>query len=294
MDDWFMFSGKIRRMKDLEFIETVAKRNDETKANHAKIVMCSGGGDPDAAYKMARYLQHRYDSYSVVISGFCKSAATLFAIGADELIFTPFGELGPLDIQLQKEDKLFGQESGLNITEAILTLEGQARQTFNDMLIEVIKNSGGIVSFRTASEVVTGMVSALYGPIFSQIEPEEVGSRSRAMRIGEQYAERLDVFRNLKPGALRALSTKYTSHSFVIDFTEAHALFSKVRLATKNEMSIIDELGKPCRYPVGDTIIELIPEGEKDDIPESKPKNRTKRSVRKGTRSNGKDRQAAK
>jgi len=210
MDDWFLFSGEIRPGRDLKFIESVAEHNETTKADRAKVVMCSRGGDPDAAYKMARYLQHRYDSHSVIVSGLCKSAATLFAIGADELIFTPFGELGPLDIQLPKEDKLFGQESGLNITEAILTLEGHARQTFNGMIVEVIGNSGGIISFRTASEVVTGMVSALYGPIFSQIEPEEVGSRIRAMRIGEQYAERLDRFENLKPWAIDALFRKYS------------------------------------------------------------------------------------
>lgn len=278
MDDWFLFSGEIRRLNDLKFIELVSKQNDQSKAKHAKVVMCSGGGDPDAAYKMARYLQHRYESYSVIVSGFCKSAATLFAIGADEIIFTPFGELGPLDIQLQKEDKLFGQESGLNINEAMLTLENQARTTFNDMLYDVIRSSGGIVTFKTASEVVTGMVAALYGPIFAQIEPEEVGSRARAMRIGEEYAERLDVYGNLKPNALRTLSTRYTSHSFVIDYVEADALFKKVRLANKEEMTIIDGVGRSCRYPDSSTVIDTIAVKESGSNDASKPKKRTRRS----------------
>lgn len=303
MDDWFFYSGEIRRGSDFDFVKCVSQQQSKSKANHAKIVMCSGGGDPDAAYKMARYLQHKYDSYSVVVSGFCKSAATLFAIGADEIIFTPFGELGPLDIQLQKEDKLFGQESGLNINEAILSLESQARQTFNDMLIEVIRNSGGIVTFKTASEVVTGMVSALYGPIFAQIEPEEVGSRSRAMRIGEQYAERLDSYGNLKPNALRTLSTKYTSHSFVIDFTEAQVLFNKVRLANKDEEAVVDGLGSNCRYPqsahavIQPIEVDRTESSKPKETPDvtAKPRKRTrKQPPQTRIRANGEDTSAAK
>ena len=295
MDDWFLFSGEIRRGHDLRFIEAVAETNKKTKANHAKVIMCSGGGDPDAAYKMARYLQHRYEAYSVIVSGFCKSAATLFAIGADEIIFTPYGELGPLDIQLQKEDKLFGQESGLNINEAMLTLESQARKTFNDMLIEVIRNSGGIVTFKTASEVVNGMISALYGPIFAQIEPEEVGSRARAMRIGEEYAERLDVYGNLKPNALRTLSTRYTSHSFVIDHLEADALFKKVRLANDKEMTIIEGTGNSRRYPDATIVIEPITVVGDDDDEARKPKKRPRKATSSTrSRANGANPPAAK
>ena len=57
-----------------------------------------------------------------MIAGACKSAATLFAIGAKELIFCPFGELGPLDIQFRKEDKIMEYRSGLDINEAFAIL----------------------------------------------------------------------------------------------------------------------------------------------------------------------------
>lgn len=95
------------------------------------------------------------------------------------------------------------------------------------------------------------MVSALYSPIFGQIEPEEVGSRSRAMRIGEDYAKRLDRYGNLKPGALEMLSNKYTAHSFVIDYVEAKLLFNNVRLVNDQEAKLVADLGDQCRYPSG-------------------------------------------
>jgi len=59
------------------------------------------------------------DQLTVLVSGPCKSAGTLLAIGANELAFTPYGELGPLDIQLTKVDKFQQQESGLMISDSL-------------------------------------------------------------------------------------------------------------------------------------------------------------------------------
>ena len=265
--DWFLFSGVISQVEGLIFAKCV---DENKKEECAVIVMCSNGGSPDAAYKMAKHLQHVYDSYSVVVAGYCKSAATLFAIGADELIFTPFGELGPLDVQFQKEDKLFGQESGLNITEAIINLENHALQMYYNMVPDIIARSGGVVTFRTASEVATGVISALYGPIFGQIDPEKVGERMRAMRIGKEYAARLDFHENLKLEALDLLTKSYASHSFVIDYKEAELLFKKVRLVTDEEKDVILSLGSECQYPSKPAIIEVI------DVQKSQKTNKEK------------------
>ena len=281
--DVFFYAGQIDRSYDLKFIECVAAQNDKSKAKECLVVMTSGGGNPDAAYKIARYLQHRYESYSVLVAGFCNSAATLFAIGAKELVFCPFGELGPLDIQLQKPDSLSGFESGLNIGEAFTTLESQARQTYNDMLMEIIRNSGGVVTFKTASDVVTDMVSVLYGPIFAQIDPEEMGSRTRAMRIGEDYAKRLNQYGNLKTGALETLSTKYTSHSFVIDYIEAKALFNNVRLVNPQEAKLVESLGPSCRYPQGPVTIKAVTMPDVTEPTKKDAKNAKKNVKKRGS-----------
>ena len=280
--DVFLYSGSIERGYDLRFVNEVAN-NKASKT--CLVIMTSGGGSPDAAYKMARYLQYKYEHYNVLVAGICKSAATLFAIGAKEIVFCPFGELGPLDIQLQKEDKIAGQESGLNISEAFSSLEVQATNTFNTLLVDIIKNSGGVVSFKTASDVAIGMVSSLYGPIFSQIEPEEVGSRTRAMRIGEDYAKRLNIG-NLKNGALNQLSTHYASHSFVIDFHEAKTLFNSVRLVNEEESKIIDEIGQNSRFPTESVLIKKIDTSSKVVRNDTKPVKRksSKKSKARSTK----------
>lgn len=245
--DIFLYNGDIKRGADLALIELV---NKEKTSNECLLLLVTPGGDPDAAYKMARYLQHRYDSYKVMVSGYCKSAGTLVAIGAHEVIFTPYGELGPLDVQMAKTDQIASLESGLNITEAFLTLEDRARQTYQNMITDILSSSGGIVSFQTASHAAAEIVTALYGPIFGRIDPEEVGSRSRAMRIGEDYSSRLaQKWNNLKPEAVTMLSQTYSSHGFVIDFYEAQSLFERVRLATAEELELVLELGVLARHP---------------------------------------------
>ncbi len=61
------------------------------------------------------------------------------------------------------------------------------------MLLDMIKNkTNGAVSFKTAFDIATGVIGKLYGSLFSQIKPVEVGSQARAMRIGEDYALRLN------------------------------------------------------------------------------------------------------
>lgn len=245
--DVFLYSGPMARRSDLEFIEWVAA---EQKHDDLLLIIATNGGSPDAAYKIGRYLQDKYQSLTSLIPGLCKSAGTLLAMAAKELVFTPYGELGPLDIQLNKSDDLVGQESGLNIGEAFSTLESRARDTFNALIQDIISNSGGIVSFTTASHSAAEILSGLYGPIFSRIDPEEVGSRARAMRIGEDYGARLDTkYSNLKPGALKFLSQNYPSHGFVIDYQESKLLFKNVRKASDLEQKLIDNVGVICRMP---------------------------------------------
>lgn len=254
--DVYLYNGAIERKADLQFIQTVA---NEKASENCLVIMVSPGGNPDAAYKMARYLQHKYESFSVLISGMCKSAGTLFAIGAKEVIFTPYGELGPLDIQLTKTDHIAGLESGLNISEAFDALEGRARDTFVGLTIEIISNSGGVVSFNTAAHAASEIVGSIYGPVFARIDPEEVGSRSRAMRIGEDYGKRLNLkWNNLKSEALDLLSQTYPSHGFVIDFLEASSLFNNTRLANEAELALVDGLGELARHPLRNLTIRKL------------------------------------
>lgn len=245
--DVFLYNGDLSRGADLRFVEFVSKNKQH---DELLLILVTPGGSPDAAYKIGRYIQSKYSAVKVYVPGFCKSAGTLLAIAASELIFSPYGELGPLDIQMSRTDNLTGLDSGLNISEAFLALEGRAMETFHRLVRDIIGSTGGIVSFHTASHSASEIVSSLYGPIFARIDPEEVGSRARAMRIGEDYGNRLNQkFANMKANSLTLLSQTYSSHGFVIDMQEAAALFERVREASVAEKALVDELGNICRIP---------------------------------------------
>ena len=245
--DYVLYSGDIRALDDLDFIEYLGETQE---AENIFLILCTFGGSADAAYKIGGYIQSAYKSFKLFIPGYCKSAGTLLAVAAEEIIFDFYGELGPLDVQLVRTDSIVGRRSSLNIHEAFLALEGRAAQTFSRLILDITRRSGGAVSFTTASKSAADIVSALYGPIFAQIEPEEVGSRSRAMRIVEDYGERLnEKFGNLKPDALARLSQSYASHEFVIDQDEASHRFKNVREATELEKRLVGEIGAKCRIP---------------------------------------------
>ncbi|MCY4461865.1 MAG: hypothetical protein OXC26_15925 [Albidovulum sp.] len=245
--DVFLYNGEIRQGEDFQFIKFI---DDEINSDTLLLILVTPGGSPDAAYKIGKYLQSRYSDITIYIPGFCKSAGTLLAISANKLMFSPYGELGPLDVQMAKTDDLAGLESGLNISEAFLTLEIRAKSAFHSLIQEIVGNSGGIVSFQTASHSATEILGSLYGPVFAKIDPEEVGSRARAMRIGEDYGMRLNKkFGNLNPKALLALSQTYSSHGFVIDREEAGVLFNRVEDADEDAQGLVDSLGSVCRFP---------------------------------------------
>jgi len=242
--------ARIERPRDLSCVEAIFDHRTRKKA---VLFLVTNGGDPDAAYKMSRYYQEHYDDLAVVVAGKCKSAGTLIAVGAREIAFTPYGELGPLDIQLSKVDRFDALQSGLTIEDALNTIEARALNKFYEIVRDYIQANKGLLSFASATKAASDFVTHLYAPVFARIDPEEVGARSRSMKIAADYGKRLDVrWQNMKKDTLRLLSETYSSHSFVIDQREAEGLFNRVRKANADEVAVITALGRHARFEVPD------------------------------------------
>lgn len=64
------------------------------------ILLDSGGGDLDAAYKTLKIIRLYAKNIAVIVPFYAKSAATLIALGGDSLILCKGGELGPMDPQV--------------------------------------------------------------------------------------------------------------------------------------------------------------------------------------------------
>lgn len=122
----------------------------EQKHDKCTVFLTTLGGDPDGGFRIARCLQHHYKHIRLVIPSLCKSAGTLIAIGAHELVIGDLGELGPLDVQVLKSSELEERSSGLDIVQALEAVQTHARQAFHGMLIEI--RQGGRLSTKLAGE----------------------------------------------------------------------------------------------------------------------------------------------
>jgi len=248
--DLFIFSGPIERPQASMFLDTV--ESNKSRKN-VVLIICTHGGDADAAYIMARFLKANYDKFTLFVFGHCKSAGTLIALGSDEIVMSHRGELGPLDVQLLKTDELLFRGSGLDIGQAITSLSQQAFEIFETYFIDIIKKGGGAITTRTAAEIATHLSVGLISPITSQIDPLRVGEVERAIDIAYEYGTRL----NVDAEKVDSLINDYPSHSFVIDYEEAKSLFRNVRRPTEGEsklehvlQELVDDEGRKCvRHP---------------------------------------------
>lgn len=231
--DIILYAGPLENPFDDDLLEECR----EVKSKKALLLLATYGGDANCAYRIARRLQKCYEEFSVYIHTICKSAGTLLALGAREIIVSDYGEMGPLDVQLQKEDELGARTSGLAINQALTKLRGQAFDMFEEIFLRLRLYSGMQLSTKSASEVAANITIGLLSPIYGQIDPMRLGEIDRAIRVALEYGGRLGKD-NLKDGALNRLVAGYPDHSFAIDRKEAEDLFVNVREPSESEMHL--------------------------------------------------------
>lgn len=248
--DVFLYNSPISRPYDEEIISLCCERKRRSKA---LFVLVTEGGDPDAAYRIARSFQEHYQKFTCLVPGYCKSAGTLILTGSHELVMTNFGELGPLDVQMAKKDELGERESGLLVTSALESLRRSAFLSFEHFFLTLQRKSRFVITFKTAAEYASKLTTGLFAPIYSQIDPRLIAESSRAQAIGLQYGTRLrGTGGNIDQDDLSKLISQYPTHGFVIDRAEAEKIFKSVRPPTDSEARLIDKLGKLAIEPLGD------------------------------------------
>jgi hypothetical protein len=244
--DVLFYNGPIGRPIDWQLMELVRSRQRRRKT--VMLVLVTGGGDPDAAYRIARCLQDKYSRFVCLVPGFCKSAGTIVTLGAHELVMADGGEIGPLDVQMSKQDELLQRQSGLTATAALETLNEKAYAAFEHFTIQIVTRTG--VSTRAAMQVAVQLASGLFAPTYAHVDPMHVGEAGRAMRIAQRYGELLQrKSQNIDPTKLAALAEEYPSHSFIIDRDEAQNIFQNVRATNQLEDALVSSLGQAALVP---------------------------------------------
>jgi hypothetical protein len=248
--DMFLYNSGISRPFDDEIIAECCTRRRRTNLT---LLLTTEGGDPDAAYRIARCFQDHYKKFTCIVAGYCKSAGSLILTGSSDLIISDAGEIGPLDVQMIKKDELGERESGLLILSAFEALRRSAFSTFEDFFMTLKRRGRPSITFKTAAEYAATLTTGLFAPIYEQIDPMRVAESSRSQAIGLQYGMRLSaVGGNISPDGLDRLISAYPTHGFVIDRAEAEELFNEVRKPSAEEAHLISELGKFATEPFSD------------------------------------------
>lgn len=198
------------------------------KAERAMLVLATPGGDPHAGFRIARAIQHVYGEFDLLVPRYCKSAGTLVALGAKRLFLDDMSELGPLDIQVKKNDEVVGRNSGLDIIQAVNYLQNQTLIAFQAYLVGLTQDVG--LSTKVASDISSRLTTGLFEPITAQIDPVRLAEMQRATEVAFEYGSRLaEHGKNVRADGLQRLVNGYPSHGFVIDRKEAKTLFLNVK-----------------------------------------------------------------
>lgn len=235
--DVFLYCGDIRNGYDEKVINECSKRvNSKKQRKNVLLILYTYGGSPDSAYRIAKCFQKAYKTkekhdsntapkFSILIDGYCKSAGTIICLGADELIMSGNGQLGPLDVQVLKKDEMLERQSGLAPIQAIEYLNERSIQYCRDCFADILTNFN--FSAKTSIKVAIELVSNTLKPVYSQLDPVTLAEAYRAIKIAHDYGSRLAT-ENVKSDTVFKLVRQYPSHAFVIDRDEARDLFNNV------------------------------------------------------------------
>ncbi len=239
--DFYLYSDSIYDAQCQKIIEIL--RQQSPKRDNAGLILCTLGGSPDAAYQITRCFKRFYKKFNLYVFGNCKSAGTLIAVGADEIVMSEFGHFGPLDVQLANKEEFYGQTAALDVKQALTTISQIASDNFMDYFLKL--DPGKSLSTKAACEIAKSLSLGIVEPIASQIDPLLLGQVDRSMRIAGAYIDRL------RPNFLgkSKLISDYPSHSFAIDFQEAKGIFPLIREPDEHERQVENKLRSWNRLP---------------------------------------------
>lgn len=253
-------------------LERIVTPKESTSIN---LLLNSSGGDIYAAYKMVHILRSKCNHLRVIVPFYAKSAATLMALGADEIIMAPQSELGPLDAPMEHPLQEGIQLSALDgvrplefLSDFCNTLATEQLGVKLRQLVQLGRKDSLELSLRFAAEFVN--------PIVGKLDPLLINMCYRRLQIAERYGnELLTEFmfvhepnkNELAESTLRELVWMYPEHGYAICCSEAKRIHLNVIKAEyfpewNNFWRLWKDLDREKRK-----IIQLIPQSTLEGRP---------------------------
>jgi hypothetical protein len=174
------------------------------KTERIDLFLNSYGGAVDTPYKIVNLIREFCDNFSVIIPFVAKSAATMVAIGADEIVMGPISELGPIDPLVK-------------------------HPLYTDLWVPVqsIRLCIDFMEEKLAQSKDSKITASVLYPISNKLDPWILGDYEKSIKASYQYAEALlenNMFKQSKERAktvTKMMTEKYFSHGYCINRKEA-------------------------------------------------------------------------
>lgn len=176
------------------------------------LLVVSNGGDPTVAFRIITILRERTGHIAVLIPQAAYSAATLLALGADEIVMHPNGNLGPVDPQIH-----------------IHTGEGSSRFAAEDVsaFLRFARDEVGLTDQQH--------LTALFQTLCNQVGPMSLGFSARASQLAASLGEkllRLHMKSEAKAQSAHAIAESmckdFYDHGYAVSRKEARQIGLKV------------------------------------------------------------------
>ncbi len=195
------------------------------KTKKIDLLLHSYGGAVDTPYKVVMLIREFCEEFSVIVPFSAKSAASMIALGADEVVMGPISELGPID-------PLVKHPSYKDFWVPV-----QALRCCFEYIEEMMYNS-------TNPDVAEIIVNS----VLNKLDPWLIGDYEKALKASKQYAESLLSKYMLKDDKDRIrtvtqnLTNGYFSHGYPIGRKEAKEMGLSVVEASDELWDVIWEL----------------------------------------------------
>jgi len=120
-----------------EDIISIKDQIEDLKQPNLDLIIETPGGQGEIAEDVVRLLRKRFNGLGVIIPGSAKSAGTIIAMAADEILMDQASSLGPIDAQMIQQGKQFSAEAfimGLDKIKAEVSQTGQLNKAYVPML----------------------------------------------------------------------------------------------------------------------------------------------------------------
>ena len=200
--------------------------------------LLSRGGATETPARLVALIREYASWFSVLLPYRAHSAATVVALGADEIVMTEMSELGPVDPS--------------RIHPLLPTQELEGRKVPLAISVQDLRQVLKFIEREVGHESLSGDGAAtLYAALFDKIHPLAIGALEQSWTLAQQVSTQvLETHMDHETDGDRAkiksivdrLSDHYMSHLFQVHRREATEIGLKVRDASDRESYLMWEL----------------------------------------------------